>query len=62
MINISEKSLDWYKSLTLAQRLYLKEMCIHICGIRWEDFILIFSPRERIDIIYEKLRLEGFDI
>ena len=52
-------SLTWYKLLTLAQRFALKEMCIGICGMRWEDFTILFSPRERLEIIYGKLKLEG---
>jgi len=62
MKNDSAKSFDWYKGLTLTQRFALKEMCVFICGMKWEDFNILFSPRERLDIIYEKLKLEGFSV
>lgn len=55
-------SFNWYKSLSLEQRMGLKEVCVLICGIKWEDFNVLFSPRERIDILYHKLELEGFDV
>jgi hypothetical protein len=54
--------LSWYKSLTLNQRFALKELTVSICGLRWEDLSLLFSPRERIELIYQKLKIEGFQI
>jgi hypothetical protein len=54
--------LSWYKSLTLHQRLALKELSVSICGMKWEDFTILFSPRERIDILYQKLKMEGFSV
>ena len=50
--------LEWYKKLTMQQRFLLKEMSGKICGMNWEDFTILFSPRERIEILYQKLRLE----
>lgn len=52
------KSLQWYKSLTLNQRFLLKEMSSAICGMKWEDFTILFSGKERIEILYNKLVLE----
>lgn len=54
--------LSWYKSLTLNQKLALKELSVSICGMKWEDFTILFSPRERIDILYQKLKMEGFSV
>lgn len=53
------KSLQWYKSLSLEQKFGLKESSAIICGIKWEDFTLLFSGSERIEILYNKLILEG---
>ena len=53
------KSLQWYKSLSLEQKFGLKEASAIICGIKWEDFTLLFSGSERIEILYNKLILEG---
>jgi len=30
--------------------------------MKWEDFNLLFSPRERLEILHNKLMLEGFDV
>jgi hypothetical protein len=52
--------IEWYKKLSIEQKMGLKE-CTHlITGIKWEDFTIIFSPRERIEILYNKLKIEGF--
>ena len=53
------KPLQWYKSLSLEQKFGLKESSAIICGIKWEDFTLLFSGSERIEILYNKLILEG---
>lgn len=58
----NDLALKWYKSLDLERRFALKELTKDICGIAWEDFSLLFTPRERINIIYDKLKLEGFYI
>ena len=50
---------DWYKSLTINQRFGLREASIILCGLKWEDFIVLFTPRQRIEILYNKLKLEG---
>jgi|LakMenEpi03Aug12_release.lakeMendotaPanAssembly.Ray.scaffolds.fasta_scaffold1776345_1 hypothetical protein len=55
-----DKSIKWYKTLSVNQRIELKECSNLICGIRWEDFTILFTPRQRIDILYQKLQLEGF--
>lgn len=58
----TSKSINWYKSLTLNQKFALKELCVDICGMKWEDFNILFSPRERLELIYGKLTLEGFKL
>ena len=52
--------MKWYKSLTLNQKFALKELSESICGMKWEDFNILFTPRERIELLYNKLKLEGF--
>ena len=58
--NESTSAVGWYKSLTMQQRFALKDLSASICGISWQDFSLLFSPRERIEILHQKLLLEGF--
>lgn len=53
------ESLQWYKSLTLEQKFGLKKASALICGMKWEDFTILFSGKQRIEILYNKLILEG---
>jgi hypothetical protein len=53
-------AVSWYKSLSLNQKMALKEVSALICGMKWEDFNILFSPRERLEILHNKLILEGF--
>lgn len=54
------ESLQWYSALPIDKKIALKELSSAICGIKWEDFTLLFSGTERIEILYNKLVLEGF--
>ena len=51
--------INWYKSLSINQRINLKEITGDICGMRWSDFNILFTPSERLQIIYQKLKLEN---
>ena len=55
-------AVSWYKSLSLNQKMALKEVSALICGMKWEDFNILFSPRERLEILHNKLMLEGFNV
>ena len=55
-------AVSWYKSLSLNQKMALKEVSALICGMKWEDFNILFSPRERLEILHNKLMMEGFYI
>lgn len=55
-------AVSWYKSLSLNQKMALKEVSALICGMKWEDFNILFSPQERLEILHNKLMLEGFDV
>lgn len=55
-------AVSWYKSLSLNQKMALKEVSELICGMKWEDFNILFTPRERLEILHNKLMLEGFDV
>jgi len=55
-------AVSWYKSLSLNQKMALKEVSALICGMKWEDFNILFSPRERLEILHNKLMLECFDV
>lgn len=55
-------SIDWYKTLDLHQKVNLKSIFNLLCGLSWSDISCLFSMREKIDIVYNKLKMEGFDI
>ena len=56
------KSIEWYKSLDSHQKINLKDIFILLCGIGWSEISFIIPLRERIEISYNKLKMEGFDV
>jgi hypothetical protein len=54
--------MEWYKTLNIHQKINLKAMSELIIGVEFSKLAFLFSFREIIDIVYNKLRLEGFDI
>lgn len=54
--------MDWYKTLDIHTRINAKECFELLLGIKFEELSFLFSFRERFDIMYDKLKLEGFDI
>lgn len=54
--------MNWYKTLNWKQRFALRECCQDIVGITWEQLGLLFSFRERVEILHQKLQLEGFNL
>ena len=57
-----EEVLAWYKSLTIEQKINLKDCAKLIVGMTWEDMGKLFSFTERINILHNKLQLEGFTV
>lgn len=55
--------MEWYKKLTLHQKINIKgELMGLLCGIEFEQLSFMFSFKERMDIIYNKLQKEGFSV
>lgn len=52
--------MNWYKTLTIEQRINLKELCPLICGYDFSSLIRILGFKLTINTIHEKLKLEGF--
>lgn len=61
-LGVVTDGVEWYKTLSLNQKLGLKECAHLLTGIRWEQFTILFTPRQRLEILYEKMKLEGFDV
>lgn len=54
--------MEWYKRLTINQRINAKECFELLCGVGFQEIGSILSLRERIDLMFEKLKIEGFDV
>jgi len=52
------KSIKWYRRLSIHQKIYLKSIALIICGITWEDLGMFFNLFDRIGIMYNKLVTE----
>lgn len=54
--------MEWYKTLDIHTRINSKVCFELLTGSKFEDLSFLFSLRERIDIMYNKLKMEGFDV
>jgi len=61
-LDVVTAALEWYKKLTIDQKIGLKECAYLLTGMKWEDYTLLFTPRQRVELLYDKLKLEGFDV
>ena len=55
-------ALNWYKKLDINQKINMKEIFVLLCGVEWDKLSFVLSMRERIEITYNKLKREGFDV
>ena len=52
--------MEFYKTLPIHIRINLKgEVCELLCGINFVSLGLLFTFEERMDMIQNKLKLEG---
>lgn len=52
--------MNWYKSLDIHTRINAKAEAFELlCGFEFEKLACLFSLKERIEIMYNKLVLEG---
>lgn len=59
---VTSDAIEWYKKLSIEQKFGLKECAVLLTGMKWEDYTNLFSPRQRIEILYNKLKLEGVNV
>ncbi len=58
--SITSKSLDWYKKLSIFQKINLKEIATIITGgIDFQILIKLFGFKDAINLLYEKLKTEN---
>lgn len=56
------KTMNWCKTLTVEQRINLKDLCPIICGAEFSGLVRILGFRLTINTLQEKLKLEGFEV
>ena len=54
--------MDWYKTLDINQKINLKECSKMICGMTYNQLRLLFSMPEIIELLHNKLKVEGFEV
>lgn len=51
--------MKWYKTLDIDTKINMKGCFELLCGVKWESLSFMFSMRERIEIMFNKLKIEG---
>lgn len=54
--------MEWYKTLDINMKIEAKTCFELLTGTKFEDLAFLFSLSERMDILYEKLKIEGFEV
>lgn len=54
--------MKWYLSLNINQRIWLKDNLILFTGLSFSTLVSLFGFKQTIDLIYEKIKSEGFEI
>jgi hypothetical protein len=54
--------MKWYKSLNIHAKINAKNCFQLLTGTKFGDLSFLFSFEERINIMYNKLKIEGFEI
>lgn len=54
--------MEWYKTLDINRRINLKELAKDIGGIPYDMLIKLFGFNHTIEMLHNKLKLEGFDV
>lgn len=62
VINVTNTSIDWYKKLDPNQRINLREVTELLCGVPFKSLLLLFNLLEVIQLLYDKLKIEGFAV
>lgn len=58
----SQESIEWYKKLDTNQKINLKDCFKLLCGVDFDKIGKLLSFRERICLMYNKLKMEGFEV
>lgn len=53
---VTQESLDWYRTLNKEQKIFIRQECGAICGVTFADLIKIFTFKEVIHLVFDKLK------
>ena len=51
--------MEWYKSLDIHTRINCKDCFELLCGVGFSEIGCLLSFKERIEVMYDKLQMEG---
>lgn len=54
--------MNWYKSLDRKAKVHIRWAFEAACGISLNDALTLFTFSECMDLLYDKLKIEGFKI
>lgn len=54
--------MNWYKTLNIHARINAKVCFELLTGVKFEDLSFIFTLKERMDIMENKLKMERFEL
>lgn len=54
--------MKWYLTLDIHARINVKDAFELLTNVSFDKLAFMFSFSERIDILYNKLKMEGFDV
>lgn len=54
--------MNWYKTLSIHQRINLKILTVNLCGMPFDFLIKILGFKTTIEALHQKLQLEGFNV
>ena len=54
--------MEWYLSLNINMRIQAKSCFVLLTGVEFDQLSSMFTLSEIIDILYNKLKQEGFDV
>ena len=54
--------MEWYKTLDIQKKINTKDCFLLLFGFDFGVLSFMFSFKERIEMIYDKLKIEGFAV
>lgn len=55
----NDAAIDWFYGIDIHSRINIRELFVDICGVEWGEISFILSHREKIEILFNKLKSLG---